>query len=78
MIQPKKEILEMQPYFPPVNKRQGFLKLDFNENTRGFYSNENRFLKIPLERISTYPEYETLTEKIAKYTKIRTEKVGLK
>ena len=35
MIQPKKAVREMAPYYPPTSSRSTFVRLDFNENTIG-------------------------------------------
>ena len=70
MIQPKKAIMGMKAYSPPLEGRRGKLRLDFNENTIGCSPKVMEAIrKLKREDIATYPEYDELIAKLAKYQK---------
>ncbi len=76
MIKPRQAVMEMQAYNPPTSNREGFLRLDFNENTNGCSENVIKSLrKIKRRTLSTYPEYTTLRKELAKYCKVKSEEI---
>ncbi len=66
-MKPNTAVLEMDPYTPPSSGREGFLRLDFNENTIGCSPRVIRALRRALtrERLAMYPEYESCRAEIA-------------
>ncbi|HZX44710.1 MAG TPA: histidinol-phosphate transaminase [Candidatus Nanoarchaeia archaeon] len=75
-INPRKAVLEMDEYRPPIEGRRGFLRLDFNENTIGCSPKVlSAINKIKEEEIAAYPEYIKFKEKLAKYLKIKPEQL---
>ncbi len=67
-IQAKSNIQNMIKYDPPVEQRQGKIRLDFNENTFGCSPKVlERFKEILIEDFSIYPENNTFRLKLAKY-----------
>lgn len=76
MVQPRKAVIDMAPYNPPLEGRKGFLRLDFNENTLGPGSAVLKALKrINCDDLSAYPEYGGLRRKIARLAKVKEENV---
>ena len=76
MIKPRQAVMEMQAYNPPTSNREGFLRLDFNENTNGCSDDAiNSLRKIKKDVLSAYPEYAKLREGLAKYCNVKTEDV---
>lgn len=72
MIKPKKSVLEMQPYNPPLEGRRDYIRLDFNENTRGPGKNVlEAASKATALDLSAYPEYEEFRRMLAKFLKIK-------
>lgn len=68
MADVKKRIAAMSKYSPPTGRREGMLRLDFNENTRGCSSRVVSALrKLSAEDISRYPDYGGAAQKIAEY-----------
>jgi histidinol-phosphate aminotransferase len=68
MIPVRKAVEKMKPYRPPLEGRRNFLRLDFNENTVGCSPRVIEALKtITASEIATYPEYDLLKEKTAKF-----------
>jgi len=66
-MKPNTAVLEMDPYKPPSSGRQGYLRLDFNENTVGCSPRVVAALKraVNREMLATYPEYESCRAEIA-------------
>jgi histidinol-phosphate aminotransferase len=58
----------MDPYQPPSSGRQGYLRLDFNENTEGCSPAVIRAIRraVTPEQIAMYPEYESTRAFIAR------------
>ncbi len=78
MIQPKKAVQEMEPYYPPIEGRESILRFDFNENTIGCSPKVIRAIsKIQIEKLSMYPEYEKFREILARYLKVEKNQVML-
>lgn len=67
-MKPNTAVLQMDPYKPPSSGRDGFLRLDFNENTVGCSPKVIRALRahISRETLAVYPEYESCRAGIAK------------
>jgi len=71
MINPKKSIIEMKPYNPPLENRRGKLRLDFNENTIGCSPKVIEAIKnIKPEDIASYPEYSPFIKRLAANLKV--------
>jgi len=67
-IQAKSSIQNIIKYDPPVEQRQGKIRLDFNENTFGCSPKVlERFQEIVIEDFAIYPENNTFRLKLAKY-----------
>jgi histidinol-phosphate aminotransferase len=66
-MKPNTAVLQMDPYKPPSSGRQGYLRLDFNENTVGCSPRVVAALKraVNREMLATYPEYESRRAEIA-------------
>jgi len=78
MIQPKKSVTLLEAYSPPTSKREGMLRLDFNENTIGCSPKVIEELKkIDASKVSTYPEYGELLKLISKRNNIFEEELIL-
>ncbi|HLC95746.1 MAG TPA: histidinol-phosphate transaminase [Candidatus Nanoarchaeia archaeon] len=68
MIEPKKNVTEMDEYKPPTSGRKGLLRLDFNENTVGPSPKVLEALRnLRDEDIASYPEYSKLRATLAGY-----------
>jgi len=59
--------------------RKGFLRLDMNENVDGLPQKfvQNVFLGIDSEYLATYPDYTSLTKKIAEHNRVTPENICL-
>ncbi len=76
MIKPRKAVIEMDEYNPPTSGRDGYMRLDFNENTIGCSPKVIEALKkIKQESLSVYPEYTKLRKKLAEFLKVKFEQV---
>jgi len=76
MIKPRQAVMEMQAYSPPTSDREGYLKLDFNENTKGCSYNVIKSLKqIKRYTLSTYPEYTKLRKELARYCNVKADEI---
>src|SRR3989338_5122647 len=76
MIQPRKEVIEMKPYSPPLEGRKGKIRLDFNENTVGCSPKVIKALRsITADSLSQYPEYSRLRNKLAAYCSVSYDEV---
>ncbi len=66
-MKPNTAVLQMDPYKPPSSGRDGFLRLDFNENTVGCSPRVVRALMRALNRemLTVYPEYESCRAEMA-------------
>lgn len=77
-IKPRKAIEAMRKYDPPLEKREGKLRLDFNENTFGCSPKVIAALKeVKAEEIATYPEYGKFIKKLATYLNLNKEELLL-
>ena len=61
LVKPRPAVLRMHPYRPPLEGRQGFLRLDMNENTAGCSPAVLQALarRLTPEFLTIYPEYES-------------------
>lgn len=76
MIKPRKAVMGMQGYNPPISSRGGYLRLDFNENTLGCSKKAIGALKsIKPNYLATYPEYGKLRESLASYCNVYASEV---
>jgi histidinol-phosphate aminotransferase len=64
VIQPRKSVMAVEPYSPPLEGRRGFVRLDFNENTEGL---PWAVPELPPELVATYPEYSPLRARFAQH-----------
>lgn len=74
---PRPCIERMDPYRPPTSGRQGYLRLDFNENTVGPSPRVIEKLKQAAtgDFLSTYPEYESARGPIGEYFGVAADQV---
>jgi len=76
MIKPRKAVMEMKDYNPPTSDREGYLRMDFNENTIGCSPFVIKaFKSIKPEKLSIYPQYRELREAIAYYCNVNPAEV---
>ncbi|MFC1768377.1 histidinol-phosphate transaminase [Nanoarchaeota archaeon] len=73
-MKPKKSVMEMEPYRPPIEGRDDFIRLDFNENLSG---PTKKIMKLKLSPLylSVYPEYEEFQKQLAKFFKVKKENI---
>ncbi|QNI37766.1 histidinol-phosphate transaminase [Edaphobacter albus] len=65
-VKPRRLILEMPEYHPPLAGRDNALRLDFNENTLAPSPVVmDRLKQIPAERLTVYPEREPVERQVA-------------
>ncbi|MBU0628939.1 MAG: histidinol-phosphate transaminase [Nanoarchaeota archaeon] len=75
-IKPRKAVMEMESYSPPLEGRRGMLRLDFNENTVGCSPKVLEALKnIKEEEIAAYPEYSKFKSKLAENLNVSADKL---
>ena len=76
MINPRKAVLEMEEYNPPTSGREGYLRLDFNENAEGCSEKALQALRIiKSDSLAAYPEYSRLTKGLAKYCNVSEDEI---
>jgi len=75
-VTPRAIINSLPPYKKPQEGRYDFVRLDFNENTKGF-SDIFNCSELPAELFNTYPEYEKLNSKIADFYSVSPENLIL-
>src|SRR3989338_7347040 len=76
MVKPRKAIMAMDGYNPPTSGREGYLRLDFNENTVGCSPKVIETLKkINQGNLSVYPEYSKLRKALASYCNVGVEEI---
>lgn len=75
-LQAKKHIYAISKYNPPLESREGKIKLDFNENTLGPSKKVIKALtSLAMKKINYYPQYEGFNEKIAKYAGVKPNQI---
>jgi len=79
MIRPRKSVVRLQKYRPPLEGRGGKIRLDFNENTVGCPPEVVRALRRALtaEMLTRYPEYDESRKTLAKYFGVAPEEMLL-
>jgi histidinol-phosphate aminotransferase len=78
VIKARKSLEKVTPYRLPLISRKSKIRLDLNESPFGCSPKVMEAIKsVGHEDISTYPEYQTLMEKIANYFEIKSENVLL-
>jgi len=76
MVKPRKAVMAMDGYNPPTSDREGYLRLDFNENTVGCSPKVIETLKkIKQGNLSVYPEYSGLRKALASYCSVDVKEV---
>lgn len=76
MANPRKAVMAMDGYNPPTSGREGYLRLDFNENTVGCSPKVIETLnKIKQGNLSVYPEYSGIRKALASYLNVDFEEV---
>jgi histidinol-phosphate aminotransferase len=78
-VKPRKAVEDMAPYHPPTGSRLDKMRLDFNENTVGCSPRLVEFLKsqITPERLSVYPDYQSVKETLAVHFGVKPEEFTL-
>ncbi len=68
----------MRPYHPPLEGRDGKLRLDFNENTRGCSPTVKKALRrLTSDRVAMYPEQETVRRELARRSRVSADELIL-
>jgi len=76
-VKPRKSVLEMPEYHPPLAKRTA-LRLDFNENTFGSSPRViERLRAATAEDLTKYPEREPVEQIVAQHFGLQTQEVLL-
>ena len=77
-IRPRQAVEAMRAYHPPLEGRDGKLRLDFNENTAGCSPAVRRALRqLTSTAVSMYPEQETVRKRLATYFRVAPEELLL-
>jgi histidinol-phosphate aminotransferase len=78
VILPRKAVARMRPYHPPLEGRDGKLRLDFNENTIGCSPKARQAVcNLASATVSMYPEQETVRRELARFSGVRNEELLL-
>ena len=76
MISPRKAVIKIDEYVPPSSGREGYIRLDFNENTVGCSKKViAKLKKLKAGNLSAYPEYKNFRKKLAKFLNINFNQV---
>jgi histidinol-phosphate aminotransferase len=74
----RKAVARMRPYHPPLEGRDGKLRLDFNENTIGCSPKARAAIRnLTSATVSMYPEQETVRRELARFFGVRSEELLL-
>ena len=75
IVRPREAVLKMAPYSPPTARREGKLRLDFNENTVGCSPRVIEFLRQRLQPcgLAVYPEYAETKQALAAFFEVKPE-----
>jgi len=77
MLRPRRSVLELQEYHPPLGSRRG-LRLDFNENTAGCSPRVvQRLTKITAEDLARYPDRQPVELLVARHLGLAPEQLLL-
>jgi len=78
MIEPKKEIKNLQGYLKPDKNRRTMIRFDHNENARGRSPYVIKSIrKAAVQDVSVYPETDILLKNLAEYYKVSEENIIL-
>jgi histidinol-phosphate aminotransferase len=78
VIPARAAVARMRPYHPPLEGRDGKLRLDFNENTIGCSPLVRRAIrKLTSAAVSTYPEQESVRRELARFFGMRADELLL-
>ena len=78
VIPVRKAVARMRPYHPPLEGRDGKLRLDFNENTIGCSPQARAAIRnLTSAAVSMYPEQETVRRQLARFFKVRADELLL-
>jgi histidinol-phosphate aminotransferase len=74
----RKAVARMRPYRPPLEGRDGKLRLDFNENTIGCSPNAREAIrKLASATVSMYPEQESVRSELATFFDVHRDELLL-
>ncbi len=73
----RKAVARMRPYHPPLEGRDGKLRLDFNENTMGCSPLARQAIRNLTATVSMYPEQETARRELARFFRVQNEQLLL-
>lgn len=74
----RKAVARMRPYHPPLEGRDGKLRLDFNENTIGCSPKALEAIRnLTSAAISMYPEQDTVRRELARFFRVQNEELLL-
>jgi histidinol-phosphate aminotransferase len=74
----RKAVARMRPYRPPLEGRDGKLRLDFNENTIGCSPNAREAIrKLASATVSMYPEQESVRRELATFFDVHRDELLL-
>jgi histidinol-phosphate aminotransferase len=74
----RKAVARMRSYHPPLEGRDGKLRLDFNENTFGCSPKAHAAIRnLSSAKVSMYPEQETVRRELAKFFGVRNDELLL-
>jgi histidinol-phosphate aminotransferase len=74
----RKAVAHMRPYHPPLEGRDGMLRLDFNENTIGCSPKVRTAIRnLTSAAVSMYPEQETVRHELATFFGVHNDELLL-
>lgn len=74
----RKAVARMRPYHPPLEDRDGKLRLDFNENTLGCSPKARAAIRnLSSAAVSMYPEQDTVRRELARFFGVRNDELLL-
>ena len=74
----RKAVARMRPYHPPLEDRDGKLRLDFNENTLGCSPQARAAIRnLSSAAVSMYPEQDTVRRELARFFGVRNDELLL-
>jgi histidinol-phosphate aminotransferase len=77
-IPARKAVARMRPYHPPLEGRDGKLRLDFNENTIGCSPKARQAIRnLASATVSMYPEHETVRRELARFFGVHNDELLL-
>jgi histidinol-phosphate aminotransferase len=78
VIAVRKAVARMRPYHPPLEGRDGKLRLDFNENTIGCSPLVRRAIRdLSSAAVSMYPEQESVRRELARFFDVHPDEMLL-